>query len=608
MGIHSPQCEPRLRIIVVLTGLSLALSTASFGLATDEKAGEESPPHDLAVYEEMFDAFYRTGLDTSRAFAVRNLTLSKDNMQLVLEQGTVFLAKPIGEEITGAVFLGRGRAKMSPPNHTERYMLKKYSGSESLDEAFTEAVFRFSDGTARSILASPASDPGDAALSERASALYRKRNHLLDRTRALQLEMQLLQNRISSLKGRDFFLAELNTTNHDWLTYMFNPAFQIEHGIYATEASGSKSRRIFYPWTDWHHSSDYGPKGHYLKHPDKDQNLTFRIKHHEMLINLPDTRSVRWERKVVIEPQLNNLTVLLFDLGNNADFGALWTSTSRAIRIDAVTDESGNSLSHLHRKDQLLVLLDQPLMAGVPAVLEFKGESEVVYQLTAQSYGLIQNAWYPQSGFLGGRSTFHWTVRVPQPLLASGSGEFIKIFEDDEAKQNVLEMKCDTPSHFPWVIFGRFQSAASVYNGEETSSRVPMTIHSFPYMSFTITDPEVLERIGSSTPFPVTLTAPRRKVDAIFEEGKEILKLYENLYGPYPYDELHIAQMAPFLGFGQAPQGFVQLTGEAFMSQSRLESDFFHGFLAHEFAHQWWAHQIGWASGDDEWLSESFAE
>jgi hypothetical protein len=113
--------------------------------------------------------------------------------------------------------------------------------------------------------------------------------------------------------------------------------------------------------------------------------------------------------------------------------------------------------------------------------------------------------------------------------------------------------------------------------------------------------------------------APLKRVAGFLDESKEALKLYEKIYGPYPFDELHFAQMAPFMGFGQAPQGFVQLTGEAFMSTmggTRVGGalithdfgDFFHGFLSHEIAHQWWGHQIGWASSDDQWLSESFAE
>jgi aminopeptidase N len=31
-------------------------------------------------------------------------------------------------------------------------------------------------------------------------------------------------------------------------------------------------------------------------------------------------------------------------------------------------------------------------------------------------------------------------------------------------------------------------------------------------------------------------------------------------------------------------------------------------FVFHELAHQWWGHQIGWVSDEDEWISESWAE
>ncbi len=596
------------RAAALIAALALAPHAGSVLQAAPQPDGVTPDVATLDEFEQIFDAFYRTGLDASKAYAVNNLTLRKDNMSILLEDGTVFLARPVGESITGAAFIGRGRIRMTPPNRTGRYMLTKYGGAETLDEPFSEAVFRFSDGSAKTILASSRPAPDGASLSGKTERLYAERNSLLNGARGVQLEMHFIENRISSLRGRDFFLADFNTAKHGWIAYYFDPVNKLEHGLYASESLGAKGRRVFYPWITWHLSADYGPAGHYLKHPDGDGMLAFRIKHHEMTLDLPDTRSVRWERTVTIEPLLDNLAAIAFDLVNNADFTADWTSTARAVRIDAVTDGAGRPLPHMHRKDRLLVLLNEPLRQGTTAVLKFRGESEVIYQLTAESYGLMQTDWYPQIGFLGGRSTFRWTVRVPRPFLISGSGTVVRRFEDEETKQNGLEMKCDIPAHFPWIIFGRFQHAETVYEGPETASNVPMTIHSFPTMTYTITDTDFLNRYGLTQPYPVTLTAPRRKVDAIFEEGKEILKLFENIYGPYPYEQLHIAQMAPFLGFGQAPQGFVQLTGEAFMSQAQLESDFFHGFLAHEFAHQWWAHQIGWASGDDEWLSESFAE
>src|SRR6266850_3757870 len=67
-------------------------------------------------HDAIFKAFYETGLDTAKPYAVTNLAIRKDNMTLLLKQGTLFLMQPIGGEITGAAFIGDGEASMTPPN------------------------------------------------------------------------------------------------------------------------------------------------------------------------------------------------------------------------------------------------------------------------------------------------------------------------------------------------------------------------------------------------------------------------------------------------------------------------------------------------------------
>src|SRR5439155_11931936 len=217
----------------------------------------------------------------------------------------------------------------------------------------------------------------------------------------------------------------------------------------------------------------------------------------------------------------------------------------------SVTDESGAPLAYQHRKDQLLVILPQPAKAGTPLTIVTKGVADVVYQLTAESFGLLEAAWYPQYGFLGGRNTFHWTVRVPRPLLLTGSGKIVREFEDKDTNQNGVEMQSDAQVSFPWVIFGRFQKDQNDYLGEESKKHVVLTCHSFPTMTVSITDEVELEELGSSTPMSFTFHAPADKVKNLLGEFKEILKLYEKIYGPYPYDELHVAQMGPQVSFSQ---------------------------------------------------------
>src|SRR5882672_9024813 len=142
--------------------------------------------------ESLFEVFYKTGLDTSKAYAVTDLTLKKDTVTLLLKHGTVFLMQPIDGAVTGAVFIGDGVATTTPPNGMERYMLRKYSGSDTLNEPFTEAVLRFSDGSHKTIVVTGRSVPPDSAQGNHASQIWSERNGWLDGTRWLHLEMQYL--------------------------------------------------------------------------------------------------------------------------------------------------------------------------------------------------------------------------------------------------------------------------------------------------------------------------------------------------------------------------------------------------------------------------------
>ena len=564
--------------------------------------------------DAIFDAFYTTGLEATTAYAVSNLAIKKDNMTLLLKQGTVFLMKPIAGEITGAAFVGDGEASMTPPNHMARFMLNKYSGAEILKEPFSEAVFRFSDGTERTIRAQGHPDPSSAGQAQRAGEILKDRNGWLDGTRLLHdrafaLEMQFLENRISHLRGQDFFLVDFHSPKHDWLTYLFDLQAIHENFLGTSATLGAKGRRYIVPWAVWHKQSDYDAAGHYVMFSDRDGPRVIMIEHTDLTLNLPTTRVVEWQARLKVVPLLDDVRCFRFDLVNNARSESRWYEESFwPVKVVSVSDDSGAQLQFQHKKDQLLVLLPQPLKAGVPMTIVTKGTAEVIYQLTAESFGLLEDAWYPQYGYMGGRQTFHWTVRVPQPFLLTGSGKIVREFEDKERNQNGIELECDRSVHFPWVIFGRFQKAQTTYASAESSRTIPLTIHSFPTMTISITDSDTLEEIGATRPVTFNLQAPPGKVNGLLDESKEVLKLFEKIYGPYPYDELHIAQMAPQLDFGQSPMGFVQLTGIAFLSQAQLESDFVHGFLAHEIAHQWWAHQVGWASEMDDWLSESFAE
>jgi hypothetical protein len=67
--------------------------------------------------------------------------------------------------------------------------------------------------------------------------------------------------------------------------------------------------------------------------------------------------------------------------------------------------------------------------------------------------------------------------------------------------------------------------------------------------------------------------------------------------------EVHVTSIAA--GHGQAFEGFIQMGEGTFSGEHPGASEL---FRAHEVAHAWFGHKIGWASYRDQWLSEAFAE
>jgi len=93
-------------------------------------------------------ALAEVSLDTGAAARLDDLTLKRDCLDITFKSGTLFLAEPVEGVVSGAVFIGTGRIKVSLPDDIEREQLEKYTEKTELDESFTNAFFRFDDDTA----------------------------------------------------------------------------------------------------------------------------------------------------------------------------------------------------------------------------------------------------------------------------------------------------------------------------------------------------------------------------------------------------------------------------------------------------------------------------
>jgi ABC-2 type transport system permease protein len=106
----------------------------------------------------------------------------------------------------------------------------------------------------------------------------------------------------------------------------------------------------------------------------------------------------------------------------------------------------------------------------------------------------------------------------------------------------------------------------------------------------------------------------RYNVQTMLRAMRRSLEYYTQHFGPYPHRQARIIEFPRYASFAQAFPGTMPYSeGIGFISDLRNvkteDIDFVFFVVAHEMAHQWWAHQlIGADMQGSEMLSESFAE
>jgi aminopeptidase N len=104
---------------------------------------------------------------------------------------------------------------------------------------------------------------------------------------------------------------------------------------------------------------------------------------------------------------------------------------------------------------------------------------------------------------------------------------------------------------------------------------------------------------------------------SVMADTQNALRTYAIWFGKVPNGRIAITEQPQF-NFGQSWPNLVYLPVSAFLdatqrmtlmgSRAFRFSSFIDEVTPHEVAHQWWGHEVGWASYHDQWLSEGFAD
>lgn len=233
----------------------------------------------------------------------------------------------------------------------------------------------------------------------------------------------------------------------------------------------------------------------------------------------------------------------------------------------------------------LLVDLGRSYRNGETAILTFEAEGDFLLgsDLGDQCWRLLPGSnWFPEPDTAGQAYTIKARIAVAKPYVAIASGGTVR--RSETPTHSVVEVALDKPTLWFSVAAGKYEPRELVKDG--------LTIRAWGYAG-----------IGNGA-------------DQLLKTAHGIMAYYKILFGDLPFSEVNLVEY-PEIGFGQAPAGMIWLTREAFdsifddLSKAVASSGvggWVNRMLAHEIAHQYWAHQVKMWGQEDQWLTESFAE
>ena len=551
----------------------------------DVRGGATEPWRIAAVVRlSVITGLYRLSLNPGKQYDIQNLVVHAPDLVIEMASGRAFVAET-GEGPAALVLLGRGRIHFSPADPAERTQVKIFSGDESLAADIDMAFLRLHPGefasrvnagalTARPVL------PGDLRA---ATSIFNE--HV---GRALQVDLtDLSRDRWSLLPSPGDFIGELRTRKFGTLTYtrsrnepeditLFDRKQRHNISVYAS-AEKLAERGRFYSESD---DADYDVVSYDIDAeftPERGTmigNATIRVRVSRGLsslsFRLADSLAVRG----VYSPAFGRLLHLRV-VGQNSVIVNLPTVLNPGAELLLTVRYGGRITPQVFDREAIQVAQEVREPVYVPI--------EQRWLFSNRSY------WYPQSSVTD-YATARLRITVPAEFDVIATGEPVA-----------------TPAATP----GAARRRTPVLFDATSPSR---------YLAVVISrlDPVNSSRImagGRDVALHVQ-TSPRQggRVRDMAGKAAAVFKFYASLVGDAPYPSFTLGLLESDRPGGHSPPYFAVLNqvvvGSAFMWRNDPVSfdNYPTFFLAHEVAHQWWGHAVGWKNYHEQWISEGFAQ
>jgi hypothetical protein len=551
-------------------------------LSSAPAAGQTSPPGQdaRALYRDLLNPT----LSASDVYEVRQVAIDREDLHIVISDGTLGLMRAVDGHVTGAVFEGAGEVALFPPDRAERTSLALFTGAGVLEQAFNTAYFRFFDDT---LLQEFRAGFRKAEAEDVPGFVSRWEQPVKSLAQVDALHVLQAMTNAQDPSSR-FLLARLGGTQLGVFDVRFdaNALEQISVGQeHVTNQSAYYDTWMSFPMRSTRMSND-----------SRDGRLPrFELSDYKMQVQAQPPTDLTARAEVTLTPHRPGLRTVVLELSRYLRVSEVRANGQQLAFIQNAAI-SGSELAR--RGDDLVaVVFPAPLEKDRSVRLSMAYTGPVMFDSGGDLlYVGSRGTWYPNAG--PSYSNYDLTFEYPDDwtLVATGKQTASSV----ENGRRTTRFLSEKPLARAGFNLGKFET------GTAMAGEVAIHVHAAHNVERELAGPEA--RAGKHP-------LPAREVRQIADQAAASVRFLSSQLDPFPYSNLEITQLPGLLS--QSWPGLIYLSSTVFLEPDErravgvrdpyVELLLSRLMLAHETAHQWWGDAVDWVSYRDEWIIEALA-
>ncbi len=574
--------------------------------------------------ENLYLQLGNIGLDPSRVYRVRGASLSRGDIQLSLEDGTIGFTQDVMGQVTGAFFEGEGEILLSPPNEVERRSMGLFTGMAILEERFATAYLRFNDDVLSELRPDLRDAEDKPEFVERWNATA-KNMASGDAMRLLLTFSRMLPTSAGSIetetapanpKPDRFLHARVQGTKLGVFDVFFDSTAGEQ--VFAGQSKAGTNGETYYDvWTSFSLTSARQSQREHATEEEGASAHDDRVALRKFVITTEVLPPKQIHAKAVVQCEVREggARTLLFELSR--------TLQIEDLQLDGVPVEfihnpalEGTELSR-RGNDVVAVVMPKPLKKGQKFELTFVYSGEVLAQAgDGLLYVGARGTWYPNRGLE--MAAFDLQFSYPQGWTLVATGKQAPFATDSVAStsgEQTSRWVSDRPIPVAGFNLGKYREVSSKAGDVEVETYATQGVErDFPRAEIQVVEQSHQSPIQPPAKLVLpTQVPPTLNEVHVGDAAAHAVRYLADRFGPFPYSHLALTQLP-----GRESQGWpglIFLSSYAFLDPHEREQLHYSpermllvdAVPAHETAHQWWGDLVAWSSYRDQWYTEGLA-